>query len=58
MDVPAMYPGDDYAGGVVVELMPDRRCRVRLNNGREVVACIPYFIAVTMNRTTLLTGTR
>jgi hypothetical protein len=38
-----MYPGDDYGGGVVVELLPDRRCRVRLNDGREIVGCIPYF---------------
>jgi translation initiation factor IF-1 len=43
MDVPAMFPGDDYAGGVVVELLPNRRCRVRLNDGREVVGRIPHF---------------
>jgi hypothetical protein len=43
MDVKSMYPGEDYAGGVVVEMLPDRRCTVRLNDGRVVVGRIPYF---------------
>ncbi len=43
MDVPAMYPGDDYAGGIVTELLDGRRCAVRLNDGRVVVGHIPYF---------------
>jgi hypothetical protein len=38
-----MYRGDDYAGGVVVELLPNARCTVRLNDGRVVVGCIPIF---------------
>ncbi len=43
MDVQPMYPGDDYAGGVVVELLPERRCSVRLKDGRVIVGRIPYF---------------
>lgn len=43
MTVRPMYPGDDYAGAVVVEMLPNRRCTVRLNDGRMVIGCIPYF---------------
>jgi hypothetical protein len=43
MDVRPMYPGADYAGGIVVEMLPNSRCTVRLNDGRTVVGCIPFF---------------
>jgi translation initiation factor IF-1 len=43
MDVPAMYPGEEYAGGVVLEMLGDRRCSVRLNDGRVIVGHIPVF---------------
>ncbi len=38
-----MFPGEDYAAGVVVDLLPNRRCSVRLDSGRVVVGCIPFF---------------
>jgi hypothetical protein len=43
MDVRPMYRGDDYAGGEVVEMLPNARCSVRLNDGRVIVGCIPIF---------------
>jgi hypothetical protein len=43
MDVRPMYRGDDYAGGVVVEMLSNARCMVRLNDGRVIVGCIPIF---------------
>jgi hypothetical protein len=39
----AMIPNDDLADGVVVELLPGRRCSVRLNDGQMVVGRIPAF---------------
>jgi hypothetical protein len=45
MVVKPMFPGDDYEGGVVVVLLPDRRCTVRLNDGRVIVGRIPYFVS-------------
>lgn len=38
-----MYSGDKYAGGVVFEMLPNKRCTVRLNDGCMVVGCIPIF---------------
>lgn len=38
-----MYSGDDYAGGVVVDMLANARCTVRLNDGRVIVGCIPVF---------------
>ena len=43
MDAPALSPRDEYAGGVVVERLPGRRCAVRLADGRVVVGCVPWF---------------
>jgi hypothetical protein len=43
MDVRPMYSGDDYAGGVVVEMLSNARCTVRLNDGRLIVGRIPVF---------------
>jgi translation initiation factor IF-1 len=40
-----MIPEDDYARGVVVALLPNRRCTVRLDNRRLIVGRIPYFVS-------------
>jgi hypothetical protein len=43
MEMPAMEPYDACADGVVVEMLPGRRCSVRLEDGRVVVGRIPEF---------------